>query len=101
MIDRFGLLPDATKNLINTAELKLFAHGLGIDKIEAHEDGGRIIFSAEPNINIDQLLRLIQREPNVFKMNGSEKLSFIVHLEDVATRINYIRHIIDTILIKS
>lgn len=100
LIDRFGLLPDASKNLIDTTELKLFANGLGIDKIEAHEDGGRIIFSAEPNINIDQLLGLIQREPNVFKMNGSEKLSFNVHLEDVEARINYIRHLIDTILIK-
>jgi transcription-repair coupling factor (superfamily II helicase) len=101
LIDRFGLLPDASKNLIATTELKLFANGLGINKIEAHEDGGRIIFAADPNIDIDQLLGLIQREPNVFKMNGSEKLSFNVHLEDVDSRINYIRHLINTILVKS
>jgi transcription-repair coupling factor (superfamily II helicase) len=101
LIDRFGLLPDASKNLIATTELKLFANGLGINKIEAHEDGGRIIFAADPNIDIDQLLGLIQLEPNVFKMNGSEKLSFNVHLEDVDSRINYIRHLINTILVKS
>jgi transcription-repair coupling factor (superfamily II helicase) len=95
------LLPDASKNLIATTELKLFANGLGINKIEAHEDGGRIIFAADPNIDIDQLLGLIQLEPNVFKMNGSEKLSFNVHLEDVDSRINYIRHLINTILVKS
>ncbi|MEM8843770.1 MAG: transcription-repair coupling factor [Pseudomonadota bacterium] len=100
LIDRFGLLPDPSKNLIATTELKLFANGLGINKIEAHEDGGRIIFDKNPKINIDQLLGLLQRQSSVFKMSGSEKLLFTVNLTTIDNRIEYIRNIIDTIAYK-
>ncbi|HEB77113.1 MAG TPA: transcription-repair coupling factor, partial [Methylothermaceae bacterium] len=41
MIDRFGLLPEATKNLFAIAEMKLQAQKLGIEKIDANTRGGR------------------------------------------------------------
>ncbi|MEN8259956.1 MAG: transcription-repair coupling factor, partial [Pseudomonadota bacterium] len=44
MIDRFGLLPEATKTLFSSAELKQAADHLGIRKIECGASGGRIIF---------------------------------------------------------
>ncbi len=100
LIDRFGLMPIQTKNLIATTELKLFADGLGINKIEAHEDGGRILFDKNPKIDIDELLKLLQRQSSVFKMSGSEKLLFTVHLPTVENRIEYIRNIINTIAFK-
>ena len=100
LIDRFGLLPVATKNLIATTELKLFANGLGINKIEAHEDGGRIIFDNDPKVDIDQLLGLLQRQSSVFKMSSSEKLLFAVNLTTIENRIEYIRNIIETIAFK-
>ncbi len=101
LIDRFGLLPEASKNLISSTELKLFANGLGINKIEVHEEGGRIIFGPAPRINIDRLLTMIQTQSTVFKMNGSEKLSFNVHLPEVSQRIEYLKNVIDTITDKS
>ena len=97
LIDRFGLLPEATKNLIMSTELKLFAKGLGIIKLEAHEEGGRIIFGSDPKINVDRLLTMIQLESTVFKMNGSEKLGFNVHLPELAQRSEYLKNIINTI----
>jgi transcription-repair coupling factor (superfamily II helicase) len=100
LIDRFGLMPTQTKNLIATTELKLFANGLGINKIEAHEDGGRILFDKDPKIDIDELLKLLQRQSSVFKMSGSEKLLFTVHLPTVDNRVEYIRNIINTIAFK-
>ncbi|MGH8106148.1 MAG: transcription-repair coupling factor, partial [Arenimonas sp.] len=42
MIDRFGLLPDPTKQLFATAEIKLEATPLGIRKLELGPTGGRI-----------------------------------------------------------
>ncbi|MFK7794273.1 MAG: transcription-repair coupling factor [Gammaproteobacteria bacterium] len=99
-IDRFGLLPDQAKNLFLTTELKLFAGSLGINKIEAHEDGGRILFDKNPKIDIDQLLLLLQRQSSVFKMSGSEKLLFTVNLTTIENRIEYIRNIINTIVLK-
>lgn len=100
LIDRFGLMPVQTKNLIATTELKLFAHGLGINKIEAHEDGGRILFDKNPKIDIDELLKLLQRQSSVFKMSGSEKLYFTVNLTTLENRVEYIRNLINTITFK-
>ena len=100
LIDRFGLLPNSAKNLFLTTELKLFAGSLGINKIEAHEDGGRILFDKDPKIDIDQLLLLLQRQSSVFKMSGSEKLLFTVNLTTIENRIEYIRNIINTIAFK-
>lgn len=37
LIDRFGLLPDATKNLLSVSELKIGAGSLKAKKIEAHD----------------------------------------------------------------
>ena len=100
LIDRFGLLPNSGKNLFLTTELKLFAGGLGINKIEAHEDGGRILFDDNPKIDIDQLLLLLQRQSSVFKMSGSEKLLFTVNLATIENRIEYVHNIINTIALK-
>ena len=100
LIDRFGLLPVAAKNLFITTRLKLFANGLGINKIEAHQDGGRILFASNPKINIDPLLQLLQRQPSVFKMSGSEKLLFTAQLATIENRSEYIRNIINTIAFK-
>src|SRR5690606_38003502 len=41
LIDRFGLLPDATRNLFAVTSLKLKALELGIDRIEASATGGK------------------------------------------------------------
>ena len=100
LIDRFGLMPAAAKNLLATTELKLFANGLGINKIEAHEDGGRILFDETPKIDIDQLLGLLQRQSSVFRMSGSDKLIFTVNLTTIENRIEYIRNIIETISLR-
>lgn len=97
LIDRFGLLPDVSQNLIATTELKLFCSGLGINKVEAHEEGGRIIFDKEPKINIDQLLNLIQRRSSVFKLTGNDKLSFTINLPTIENRLEHIRMVINKI----
>ncbi|MGX8249391.1 TRCF domain-containing protein, partial [Escherichia coli] len=47
MIDRFGLLPEPTKNLMRLTLLKLQADKLGITKVDAGPQGGRIEFAAE------------------------------------------------------
>lgn len=78
MIDRFGLLPEACKNLFSVTLIKLHAQRLGIKKIEANEKGGRIEFSAEPNIDSNKLIHLIQSEPNKYKLDGPQRLRYFI-----------------------
>ena len=100
LIDRFGLLPDAAKNLFSSTELKLYCAGLGITKIAAHEAGGRVIFDKEPKIDVTALLSLLQNEPSVFKLVGNEKLYFTLELDTVDQRIDYIFKLINNIAIR-
>ncbi len=90
MIDRFGLLPDAVKVLFSVTELKQQAEPLGVKKIDAHIAGGRIIFSAEPKINTDKLIQLIQTQPQSYKFDGSDKLRFTKEFETVEQKIGFI-----------
>nr|VFK29816.1 MAG: transcription-repair coupling factor [Candidatus Kentron sp. MB]VFK34195.1 MAG: transcription-repair coupling factor [Candidatus Kentron sp. MB]VFK76452.1 MAG: transcription-repair coupling factor [Candidatus Kentron sp. MB] len=76
MIDRFGLLPESAKNLFQITELKLQANLLGIKKIDFGDKGGRILFGEEPNVDVDvdKIVALIQSEPKIYRLEGSDKL---------------------------
>ena len=76
MIDRFGLLPQALKNLFQLSELKLLAQKIGIKKIVSGPQGGRIEFDENPNINLQDLLQLIQKYPDLYKLDGPQHLKF-------------------------
>lgn len=76
MIDRFGLLPDPVKNLFRVTELKLRAHTFGIEKIDVNSKSGRFEFSDTPNISPAKLIKLIQGQPHIYKLEGPQRLRF-------------------------
>ncbi|VAX01350.1 Transcription-repair coupling factor, partial [hydrothermal vent metagenome] len=86
MIDRFGLLPDPTKNLFRVTELKLGATPLGIKKIEMGDSGGRLQFVQEPNIDPMKIIGLIQTQAKTYRMDGQDKLRIISDLPDAEAR---------------
>lgn len=81
LIDRFGLLPQALKNLFAITELRLKAERLGIQKLETSGKQGKIIFNAKPNINPAHLIKLIQIKPARYKLAGADKLNFFFDSE--------------------
>jgi len=86
MIDRFGLLPDNVKNLFRVTTFKLKATPMGIRKIEFGKDGGRLIFNEQPNIDPMTVINLIQKQPAIYKMDGSAKLRVIKNMPDLESR---------------
>jgi transcription-repair coupling factor (superfamily II helicase) len=97
MIDRFGLLPEPVKNLLEVTRLKLRATPIGIRKIEAGPKGGRILFNDNPKLNVDKLIQLIQKKPDLYKLDGQEKFRFTKALDDTAARIGEVEHLLTTI----
>lgn len=95
MIDRFGLLPDATKHLFAIAELKFKANALGIIKIEAGEQGGKLEFNHKPNIKPETIIKLIQTEAKKFKLDGPTKLRFTLDPHPPAARIALINALLE------
>jgi transcription-repair coupling factor (superfamily II helicase) len=87
MIDRFGLLPEAVKNLFHVNELKLKANPLGIRKVDMGNKGGRLHFHENANIDPIKIIQLIQTDPQVYKFDGQDKLRVLKKLPDVESRI--------------
>ncbi len=90
LIDRFGLLPDAAKNLFKISEFRQRAQRIGITKIEAGPKGGRIEFSDDTKVDPLFLISLIQQHPTVYKLDGGQTLKFIIDNKDTEDRIKYI-----------
>jgi len=86
MIDRFGLLPVPVKTLFRVTELKLRALPMGVKKIEAGLKGGRIVFGPKPKVDAAKLVRLVQQQSRVYKLDGKDKLRFIKELPDAEAR---------------
>lgn len=95
LIDRFGLLPDAAKNLLAIAELKILAANIKVKKIEAHDKGGFIEFYPNADINPAYLVRLLQSQPKKFAMEGPTKFKFSVPLTDRRQRVQFIRDLLN------
>ena len=86
LIDRFGLLPQAAKNLIHVAKLKLKAQSLGIARIDANQSGGVIEFNDNTPVDPVNIIMLVQSQPNKFKIDGGNKLKFNQETTDAAQR---------------
>lgn len=95
MIDRFGLLPDAVKNLFAIAALKLRATPMGIRKIEMGHEEGRILFAADAAIDTDALIELIQRQPQRYRLEGGTRLRLYGEYHDDSARQAAISAILD------
>ena len=95
MIDRFGMLPQATKNLFLLTQVKLKAQPLGIRKISVTSDQGVIDFTSEPKIKTEVLIDLLQKYPQRYKLVGSEKLRFHLAGETLAERVKAVEELLE------
>ena len=96
LIDRFGLLPDAAKNLIQVTEVKQLCTPLGIKRLEAHANGGNLQFTDNTAVDPMFLVSLLQKQGNTFKLEGPTKLKFNAKLEDSRVRMNWITQLLNS-----
>ncbi|MFV3412548.1 transcription-repair coupling factor [Pseudomonas nitroreducens] len=95
MIDRFGLLPDPAKNLIRLTLLKLQAEKLGIVKVDAGPQGGRVEFAADTCVDPLVLIKMIQSQPNRYKFEGATLFKFQVPMERPEERFNTLEALLE------
>jgi transcription-repair coupling factor (superfamily II helicase) len=100
LIDRFGLLPAETKNLIRIAGIKKAAARLGIDKIDAADGGGYAVFGPDSRIDPVELVRLVQNDSRTYRLQGSHRLQLRLDLSDLETRFGTIEKLLDRLAVK-
>ncbi|HEY5622521.1 MAG TPA: transcription-repair coupling factor, partial [Gammaproteobacteria bacterium] len=76
LIDRFGLLPPATRTLFELTRLKLLAQQLGIDKVHAENRGGYLDFGAATVVEPLLLVGLVEDQPDTYSLDGPSRLRF-------------------------
>lgn len=94
MIDRFGLLPEASKNLLRVTKLKLQAEHIGIEKIDAGAKSGRIEFSADTQVNPLTLVKMVQNQPQKYRLEGADKLRFSLDMNKAEQRFQTIERLL-------
>ncbi|HGO5854081.1 TPA: transcription-repair coupling factor [Mannheimia haemolytica] len=98
LIDRFGLLPEATKNLFAITQLRLAAQTLGIKKIDAGIHGGYLEFKPTAQPDPMKFIALIQKQPAVYSFEGAAKFKFRLALEDNRKRLEFVENLLREIV---
>ncbi len=94
VIDRFGLLPDAVKNLFDIAVLKLKLSTMNIKKVEVGPAGGKFEIDENPNINIARLMELMNTYPQDYLMKDSNTFVIKREMPENQQRFQLIEHVI-------
>lgn len=95
MIDRFGPLPDACKNLLRITQIKLTAQAIGITKIDASASGGRFEFDQTTEVDPYTIVELVQTFPQQYALEGASKLKFKANLEKTEDRFQFVQSLLD------
>ncbi|QLB13538.1 transcription-repair coupling factor [Bisgaardia hudsonensis] len=98
LIDRFGLLPSATQNLIQIAEMRLQAKQLKIIKIDGTSQGGFIEFSPSADIDPVKFIQLIQQQPNIYRFDGPTKFRFVTELIEYKVRLDFVMNLLQSLM---
>ena len=98
LIDRFGLLPEAAKNLLQIAELRMQVEPLKVLRIDAGTQGGFIEFAPSAKVDPEKFIRLIQKEPIVYRFDGPLKFKFIKDLTETNVRLAFVVELVKTLV---
>lgn len=90
MIDRFGMLPTAAQQLFEVHRIRVMAERLGIAKIDMNLAGGWLEFNQDTPVDGGLLIRLLQSQPQVFRMEGALKLRVSLATPEHAERIKLV-----------
>ncbi|HLS98414.1 MAG: transcription-repair coupling factor [Porticoccaceae bacterium] len=97
MIDRFGLLPEATKTLFRVALLRQRCEALGIRRLDAGPTGGKVEFGRETPVDPMTIVQLVQQQPNRYRLAGATEMKFTAPMESAEERLETVAALLDTL----
>ena len=97
LIDRFGLLPEPAKHHMRIAAIKLKAQSLGIEKIDAADGGGYIVFGEQTKTDPVALVGLVESQGDIYRLTGAHRLQFRLDLSNTGRRFDTVTKLMDTL----
>ena len=98
MIDRFGLLPEPTKNLFASTALRFICEKIGIDKITIYDDKAEITLGPNHTIEPINIIKLIQKEVQTYQLKDQNTLIIKQQMAPDASRIDSVEKIVKTLI---
>ena len=89
LVDRFGVLPEPARALIECHRLRILGKPLGVARIDAAESAIQLQFVPHPPIDPAAVLKIVQK-PH-YRLAGQDKLRIELKLPDVKDRVAAIR----------
>jgi transcription-repair coupling factor (superfamily II helicase) len=86
MVDRFSLLPEPAQRLVEATRVRIQAQALGVSKLRAGARGITLDFVPQPAVDARKLIRLIQAEPRIYRLEGQSRLQFQAALTEQSAR---------------
>ncbi len=96
-IDRFGLLPDAGKNLFRLTAMRLQAERIGIRKMDIGAQGGLIEFHERINVDPSVILTLVHEDPARHQLGGPGSLRLKGEMDEPEIRLGICEKLLDTL----
>ncbi len=88
MIDRFGPLPEPTRNLLQLMEIKLNAERARISRLDIGPKGALVTFQGDRPPNIDGLIAYVARLEGTAKLRPDSKLAITRSWPSAEARLN-------------
>jgi transcription-repair coupling factor (superfamily II helicase) len=102
MIDRFGLLPEPAKRLLQVTELKLTLLPLGVKKLDIGAEYGRMILTEQTCLDPQCLVQLLQRHPQTIRFDPAKNtLKFSGSFQQPEQRLAAITQLINELTMTS
>ena len=92
LVDRFGVLPEPARALVESHRLRLLGKPLGVARIDATEAAVQLQFIPRPPIEPAKVLRLVQAHRH-YRLAGQDKLRVEKRTVDLQTRVAAIREV--------
>ena len=91
LIDRFGPLPEETKQLLEVTAIKVQCKALGIAKLDAGEKGAVFAFRPDTVLDPVRLMDFVRARPNVLRLRPDSKLVYTMTGGDPVMRLGRVR----------
>jgi transcription-repair coupling factor (superfamily II helicase) len=94
LIDRFGPLPDETRQLLEITAVKILCKRLGVAKVSAGPKGALLAFRPDAPLDGAKLIAYVQKRPNVLKLRPDMKLVAGGAWRDAPTRLVAVKNLL-------
>lgn len=92
LVDRFGLLPDPARALLDCHRLRIKAKKLGIIRIDASAEQIQLQFMPNPPVEATQILKLVNNS-KIYALSGPDRLRINVKTTAINERISEINKV--------